>query len=414
MRVQFAIALVSVVGIGAHGTPPSPIPRDLGRSAIQGAVCVQDFPSATSPNPDASVVMCGLDNPRGLAFNDDALLVAEAGRGGLDLGNLDCFIGQAGGTRCFGPNGAISRLWNGTQERIATGFPSHANVRGQQAIGPNDIAIVQGQGARFGLDLPEAAPECAAGCAYVVIGLQQPPATRERSPLFSNFAKLARMTVAGDWGYIADLGAYEAAHDPDQIFYSPPKLDTNPYGLLVEPGGRSVLITDAGANSLLRVGAVGELSPLDGMGFSTTAVFAPHPTGADDTVPTSVVAGPDGALYVGELTGFPLIPNISRVYRVGRGAAPEICLDGFTQIMDLAFDETGDLYVLQFTGSLVRVSPATAPSRDLCARYAEGVRSVVASGFTMPTAIAIGPDGAVYVSNRGTQPGTGQVVRLQR
>ena len=416
MRMCLAVVFLSVLGAGAHATPTSePNRLAVQGAAIQGAPCIQDFPSAASPDPNAAVVMCGLDNPRGVAFDGDALFVAEAGRGGLDLGNLSCFTGQAGGTRCFGPNGAISRLWNGTQERIATGFPSHANTRGQQAMGPNDIAIVQGPGAKFGLALPEKAASCAAGCAYVVIGLQQPPAVRELSPLFANFAKLARMNAAGAWGYVADLGAYEMANDPDQIFYDPLKLDSNPFGLLVEPGGRSVLVTDAGANAVLRVGATGELSANDGMGISTRAVFAPHPTGADDTVPTSVVVGPDGALYVGELTGFPLIPGISSVYRLERGRpTPDVCIGGFTQIMDLAFDEAGALYVLQFQGSLIRVTPAVSDEPDLCARYASGVRSVVASGFTMPTSVAIGPDGALYVSNRGTQAGTGQVIRVQR
>ena len=411
MRIILVVVVLSVLGVGARATRAV----EQNGPAVQAAACVQDFPSSASPSADATVVMCGLDNPRGLAFNDDALLVAEAGRGGLDLGNLDCFIGQAGGTRCFGPTGAISRLWNGAQQRIGTGFPSHANVRGQQAIGPNDIAIVQGPGAKFGLDQPEAAPDCAAGCAYVAIGLQQPPAVREWSPLFVNFATLARMNAAGAWGYVADLGGYEVAHDPDQIFYDPPKLDSNPYGLLVEPGGRSVLVTDAGANALLRVTATGELSANDGMGISTHAVFAPHPTGADDTVPTSVVVGPDGALYVGELTGFPLIPGIASVYRLAQGRkTADVCLGGFTQIMDLVFDTAGALYVLEFQGSLIRVIPAASDQSDLCVQYAGGVRSVIANGFTMPTSVAIGPDGALYVSNRGTQAGSGQVIRIQR
>ena len=30
----------------------------------------------------------------------------------------------------------------------------------------------------------------------------------------------------------------------------------------------------------------------------------------------------------------------------------------------------------------------------------------------MPTSVEVGPDGAVYVSNRGTFPGTGQVIRF--
>jgi len=51
---------------------------------------------------------------------------------------------------------------------------------------------------------------------------------------------------------------------------------------------------------------------------------------------------------------------------------------------------------------------------DTCARYAAGQRTTIVSGLTMPTSVEIGPDGAIYVSNRGTLPGTGQVIRFER
>lgn len=419
MRSSLVVAVVVALGLAARG--PAAILADQDVPPIQGAAgCLQDFPSAASPDPRATVMMCGLDNPRGLAFSGPALFVAEAGRGGLDFPVADriCFAGQAGGNRCFGPNGAITRLWSGVQERVATGFPSHAAGAGQNAIGVNDIAFIAGPDPRFGPQQRDDAPDCAAGCAYVAIGLQQPPAVRDLEfngvRVFADFAKLARLNAAGEWGYVADLGAYETVNDPDQIFQDPPKVDTNPYALFAERSGHSVLVIDAGANSLLRVGAAAERAAVERLGISTRAVFAPHPTSADDAVPTSIAAGPDGALYVGELTRFPVIPGISTVYRLTPGASPSVCIGGFTQIMDLAFDAAGDLYVLQLTGSLIRVTPARDPDQDLCARYANGVRSVVATGFASPTSVAVGPDGALYVSNRGTAARVGQVIRIQR
>ena len=88
--------------------------------------------------------------------------------------------------------------------------------------------------------------------------------------------------------------------------------------------------------------------------------------------------------------------------------------------MDLAFDAAGDLYVIEFgnnspgRGLVTRVTPAAGVEQDLCARYAGGTRSVVARGFTSPTSIAIGPDGALYVTNFGGVARVGQVIRISR
>jgi hypothetical protein len=86
-----------------------------------------------------TVVMNGLDNPRGLTFGPKgALYVAEAGRGG-DGPSIDL----QGETQSYGPTGALTRLLNGQQERVATGLPSIASANGQ-ATGPHDVSF-QGQ-----------------------------------------------------------------------------------------------------------------------------------------------------------------------------------------------------------------------------------------------------------------------------
>jgi hypothetical protein len=71
--------------------------------------------------PPFQLVMSGLDNPRGLAWGPEgALYVAEAGTGGPQA----CF-GTPRGPAFVGFTGAVSRLWNGLQERVATGLPSY-------------------------------------------------------------------------------------------------------------------------------------------------------------------------------------------------------------------------------------------------------------------------------------------------
>ena len=346
-------------------------------------------------DPTVTQVMGGLDNPRGLAFGPQgALYVAEAGRGGLGLENPPCFTGQVGASRCYGPTGAISRLWRGVQERVASGLPSQARASdGGQAIGPHDIAML------------------GVGSAHVTIGLMQPPDFVDRYGL-AGLARLAQVEPSGEWRFVADLGAYEALNNPDGG-----ALDTNPYGLLEVPGGS--VVTDAGGNSLVRVADDGDMS--------TLAVFQSRrtdPLRSTDSVPTSVTIGPDGAYYVGELSGFPAVAGAANIYRVEPGEAPRLflasdaCLSGFTTIIDIAFDEQGNLYVLQYAGTLVRVTPDRDQPGGICAEYQAGTRTVVLGGpgqfqLSQPTSVAVGPDGALYVSNHGGSAAIGEVVRLE-
>jgi hypothetical protein len=126
-------------------------------------------------------------------------------------------------------------------------------------------------------------------------------------------------------------------------------------------------------------------------------------------VPTGVVRGPDGAFYVGQLTGFPFVPGSAKVFRVVPGHKPDVFADGFTNIMDVAFGRDGSLYVLEITqngmlsgdpsGALIKVD-----------RHCEH-QTVLGTGLVMPGGLAI-KDNAAYVSNFGTAAGAGTVVRV--
>jgi hypothetical protein len=326
---------------------------------------------ATAAGAGAQVVMTGLDNPRGLAWGPEGgLYVAEAGSGGTQ----PCFVVQRGpfAVPTFaGSTGAVSRLWHGVQERVATGLPSYTEgaPSGVAATGPHDIAFL------------------GRGNARVAIGLGNDPMRRATCPgLGPMFGWLAQVPTSGNWRLDVDVAAYESTANPDGGI--PP--DSNPYGLLAEPG--ATIVAEAGGNDLLRVGANGSIS--------TLAVFPSrsNSTRGTDSVPTSVAVGPDGAYYVGELTGF--VPREAKVWRVVPGQAPTIFESGFTTIIDITFGADGTLYVLEFDpGNLWRV-PANAP------------RSLVATGFIAPGSVTIGSDGAFYVSNCGifsrVGPGPGQ------
>ena len=326
--------------------------------------------SATLSAASVTPVMIGLDNPRGLAFGPEgALYVVEAGRGGTD----SCAV-LRGALRCQGPSGALSRLWNGTQQRVAVGFPSYTDAGVTETTGAHDVVFL------------------GRGHATVSIGFGGDPAQRDLfGPAGAGFGTLLQVSASGRWQFVADVSAHEAAANP-----AGGPVDTNPYGLLAEPG--ATVVADAGANALLRVAANGEVS--------TIASFRSRPSSSTDSVTTSVTKGPDGAYYVGELTGAPFAAGAARVYRVVPGAAPEIFLTGFKTIIDLDFGPDGSLYVLQYAtgavffpgpGQVIRVLP-------------DGTRSVVVDGLSFPTGVLAAPDGSLYISNRGTSVLTGEVL----
>ncbi len=226
---------------------------------------------------------------------------------------------------------------------------------------------------------------------------------------------MARMNPSGKFALTQDLGAYETANNP-----TGDEIDSNPYGILALPG--RTVVTDAGANALNQVAARGHISTL--ATFPDRMVLAPPfldlPPGTlipMDAVPTSVAQGPDGAFYVGQLTGFPFPVDDANVYRVpSRGGSPTVHAGGFTAVIDVAFGTDGSMYVVElakngllaafetndWTGALIRVAP-------------DGTRTEIASGMlTAPGGIAIGRDGDLYVTNNSIFSGTGQVIRIEQ
>jgi hypothetical protein len=331
--------------------------------------------------------MSGLDNPRGLALGPDGgVYVAEAGRGGAGAS----IVNSEGTTVQYGASGAVSRYLNGTQQRVITGLPSLASqaapTPGARAGGLTDLAFN------------------AAGDLYGVIGLGADPAKRAQLGADgARFAQLARLPIGGAPQNVADLGAFEAASNPDGGL-----PDTNPYGLLATAAG--FVVADAGGNSLLDVTPAGVVS--------TRSVFPnqfnPLPVGGPtfQAVPTSVVAGPGGALRVGQLTGFPFPPGTANVFRIDPATGqPTVELDGFTNIIDLAYAPDGDLLVLQISSNGLASGLGPGPGRLLRIDSVTGARSTLLQDpLFFPGGLLVTPNGDIYVSNLGVSAGGGQVL----
>lgn len=333
----------------------------------------------------AEVLASGLNNPRGIAFAPNGeLYVVEMGNGGAG----PCAPSPAPPflPRCYGESGALTRIApRGVAgfERAVTGLSSFGLPDGQGEGGPADLSF-QGM------------------VAFVIVGWGGHPDQRTGlgiEDLLSGW--LLRVMPSGRHAPIADVAGHEAAANPDRGL-----IDSNPYGVLALPGRR--IVADAGGNALIEVAANGAVR--------TLAVLPRVAPGDRDPVPTSVVEGPDGALYVGQLTGFPYFQGTSSVLRIsGDGGSIQSYASGFTAVVDLAFDAAGALYVLEIArgqeppfpppdpgigaGRLLRKCPGAAPA-------------VLLDELVFPAGVAIGPDGAVYLTNRGTSPTAGEVLRL--
>jgi sugar lactone lactonase YvrE len=272
----------------------------------------------------------------------------------------------------------VSRLWKGEQTRLVSGLPSIYNATTVDIAGPQDIDF-QGR-----------------GNGYVTIGWGGPPAARSQlGALGPLFGTLIRVRPSGEWSVEAAISDFEAATNPDGG-----PVDSNPFGVLAEPGHQ--LVADAGGNSLVRVDADGSIS--------LVAVFARVPAGAptSEAVPTEVKRGPDGALYVSILSGVPFTAGNAGIYRVVPGEAPELYVGGFKTITDFDIAPDGTLWIVQYASS-----PTFFGGPGLLIRVdRDGTRTVVSADLVNPTGVLVGPDGAVYVSNRGNLADVGEVLRI--
>jgi hypothetical protein len=352
--VSFAAALVAVATVGVSSAPALTI-----------------TPVAT-----------GLDQPRGMAFGPNgALYVAEAGEGGTDF----CFPHPILGEACGGMTGGLTRIWRGKQERILQ-LPSIASPA--EALGPSDVSV-QGNGNLF-----------------VTIGLGADPAILNGlPPAAQDHGWLVKGNPSGNWRRFVNIAAFEAANNPD-AGQPGTQVDSNPNAVLAGPGRQ--VVVDAGANDVLLVDEHRDISVL--------AVFPVRfvPFGGGmipmQPVPTSIAAGPDGAFYIGQLTGFPFPLGGANVYRLVPGQAPTVYASGFTNILDVAFGPDGSLYVAEiFHFGLLSGNPAGGLWR---VPPGGGTPQLLTTELNLLGGVVVGQDGGVYVSTCATCRNAGAVVKI--
>jgi hypothetical protein len=322
------------------------------------------------------VVADGLNAPRGIYYDrlQQRLLFAEAGDPALNTG--PCGFAERGLPMCLGPSGSVTeyKLGSGSTRPIATGLPSTTIPDTTVTIGVHDVTM--------GLY----------GQPTVVFGtLGNKPYRESLGPGAAYLGHAATITASGAVKPFADVLTFQDNLHPGHIESNPFGVITTRYGTVIANAGGPN--TNKG-NDLLLVTPNKKIVQL--------AQFPEHPSVTDPTrlirsVPTSVVEGRDGALYVGELSGAPFFPGEARIWRVVPGKPAQVLYTGFSTIVDLTLDDRGRLIVLQTSadpfdstgdGKLIRIEH-------------DGSRTELASaGLTNPGGVASVGHGVFYVTSK--------------
>lgn len=348
-------------------------------------------PAAASGGPGFTTVATGLDSPRGVAFHDGVLLVAEAGHGGTA-----CFMDPDAGRVCIGSSGRISWIRNGSRTTLVDGLFSETARGGFDVEGPAGLSVDEERILAQISTPPQEVPD--------------PPTISASASAFgkSQAGRLISVHTNHTWTTVAQVGKFDFNYTLQFSVTGPQaqEHDANPYGLLATDFG--AYVTDAGSNTLDRVHDDGKISvvfrdPFLTMGF-------PH-----DAVPTCVVKTEDG-LLVGELSG--------RVLKVHGTSFTVIHNPLFTHITGCTSDRHGNVYFVNMFGAGAPFAPLTTSNFFVgnVVKYdvERGHAAVLAAApFLLPNMDTIGPDGNLYVSVRSICPNfpgcmgaTGGVIKI--
>jgi hypothetical protein len=365
-------------------------------SWLAAAACSTVFGATPSmaQQPAFNVYASGLEGPRGLTFGADGnLYVAEAGTGGSTSTAGLCLQvpGPPGGPGPWtgGSTARISKVGtNRSLTTVASGFPSTISSGG--VIGVADVIFVDGT--LYAL-------VAGGGCSH---GNPQSP------------NGIARVDVrTGKWKLVADLSAFIKAHpakypgvddfEPDGTLYSFVAVHDVIYA--VEPNH-------------------GQIFSVTAQGGIKQAIDISASEG--HIVPTAI-AQRDGHFYVGNLDLFPIDPLWARVLTIGKSdddddgsAAPgfevtsgyhvQASKAGFTTAVSLKFGPDGLLYVLELSDGAGFPTPGLG--KVVRVKHSGAIEEVI-TGLSVPTGMTFGPDGRLYVSDLGAAPpGAGRILQF--
>ncbi|GAB2777266.1 ScyD/ScyE family protein [Salinimicrobium soli] len=240
----------------------------------------------------------------------------------------------------------------------------------------------------------------------------------------------------GNVRMVADLADFEFNNDPDANeglqwknvlceesadFSAGPQ--NNPFKVIAVSGS-TAFVADAAGNTILEASTTGAVDwkailppPLENGDFKLLFSINSDIPCYVQPVPTSLALGPDGYLYVGELTGavaggFPI--GLSRIWKLPADGSHLVCQEdtgdcevfkkGLTSIIDMEIGPDGRLYVVQFDQSswfsvfvpdLAQGGTITAYDLNDMDPTSEG--EIVAGNLSFPSAITFDNKGNLWV-----------------
>ncbi|MFD9393202.1 ScyD/ScyE family protein [Streptomyces sp. NPDC060000] len=272
-----------------------------------------------------------------------------------------------------------------------------SRTRGRVVTGlPSEMGVrADGTTAVNGAIQAEAA---GAGTYRVVYGLNGTP--QIRAALGAGGEAFGTLSTA-DGTILGDLAAHEGRYDPDSVLGNN-EVFSNPHHFVRD--GHDFLVTDAAANDLIRIRPDGT-TETEFVFPDNTAPAAPSDTGTTtpagrlQAVPTGIVRGRDGAFYLADMSA--MHEGLSRIWRYVPGRTPTVLATGLTDVTDLALDPRGNLIALSY-GTRTGTPPAdSGPGALTRIDTRTGATTTLDTGNRLkePAGLAVAPDGAVYVTN---------------
>jgi hypothetical protein len=350
-------------------------------SAILIAPSVSAQPGPPPPLPDnVQVVASGLVNPRGFTWGPDgALYVAEAGSP------------PPGYMPPAGPADPGTPPVINNDSRVVRVMPGAA-----KSVIVDNLPVFVG---------PLADTLGAASVAFIGNTLYVAIAAGPKHGHPEMAGGIYRVESGGALTQIVDMDAYNVANPPQQNNHDEFTDElSNSYDMISI--GNRLYVTD-GNKDLVQI-----VDPAAPAGSRVTRILdLSAPT---HSVVTGIARGPDGNLYVNNLTSFPFPTAAARVWRMSpTGSGLTQVAAGISAGTGVAVAPDGSIYVSEIATTVGPPMFLAPPGRVVTASM-DGVVPI-ASPLLFPTILRWGPDNALYgtVLSVAGDAGTGMIVRIE-